>query len=371
MRIDRLDVHHVAMPLIEPWRTAYGEDPAIEAVLVRAVGDDGVEAWGEASPLAHPTYSPETAATAALLIARSLGPQVVGRDFADPAALNARLNLFRGNPFAKAAVETAFWGLLCVRDGVPLAEMIGGRPGLVEAGEDFGVCDSIDDLLARVGRAVAADFPRVKLKIKPGWDRDVVREVRNAYPDLTFHVDCNGGYTLDDTDLFRELDRWGLAMIEQPLAWDDLLDHAELSQRIDTPVCLDESITSPRRAEQAVRVGAGQILNIKPGRLGGIANAVAVHDLCGREGLGCWIGGMLESGVGAGICVELASLPHVSYPADIFPSSKFYTTDLAVRPLELAEPGRFRTATAPWVDNTPDPDQLAKLTVTKYEVTPT
>lgn len=368
MRIERLDIYHVAMPLIEPWRTAYGEDPAIEAVLVRAVGDSGIEAWGESSPLGHPTYSPETAGGAAMVLARSMAQVVIGQDFEDADALNRRLNIFRGNPFAKAALETAFWGLLCVRDGEPLHRKIGGQPGTVSAGEDFGICDSIDQLLARVGRAVEAGFERVKLKIRPGWDLEVVRQVRNAFEDLTFHVDCNGGYSLDDLDLFKEMDGYGLAMFEQPLAWDDLLDHAELAQHVQTPICLDESIKSPRWAEQAVRLGAAGILNLKPGRLGGIANVVAVHDLCGREGLGCWIGGMLESGVGAGICVELASLPHISYPADIFPSSKFYVTDLARRAIEPEEPGVFRTADGPWVDNAPDPDRLAELTVMKFEV---
>ncbi len=377
MKIQRLEVFHVALPLIEPWRTAYGEDPVIESVLVRAFGATAEgraagcatwDAWGEATPFGQPTYSPETAGTAALVIERSLGPAVVGRDLVDAAALNERLAVFRGNPFAKAAVETAFWGLLCRQAGQPLHAMIGGADGEVPAGEDFGVCDTIDALLGRVGGAVEAGFGRVKLKVRRGWDLEVVRAVRAAFPNLVFHVDCNGGYSLDDLDLFKRLDAFNLAMIEQPLAHDDLLDHAELARRVATPICLDESLKSPRWAEQAVRLGACRVLNVKPGRVGGIAHAAAMVELARREGLGCWIGGMLESSVGAAVCIELASLPGNTYPADIFPSSKFYTEDLCEPAVTPRRPGVFGVSTGPWIDYAPSPDRLARRTLRKATV---
>jgi O-succinylbenzoate synthase len=230
----------------------------------------------------------------------------------------------------------------------------------VVAGADFGIQDSIEMLLGNIGQAVDAGFPRIKLKVARGWDLEMLRQVTSTFPDMTFHIDCNAGYTLDDLPFFRAIDDLGLAFIEQPLHYTDILDHAELAKRIATPICLDETIVDPRTAEQAIRIGACRYINIKPARVGGLQNALAIHDLARDAGIPVWIGGMLESSVGGAVCVELATLDNVTYPGDLFPSSRFYTRDLAAPPLKYHAPHTFRPFGAELP--APDPEMLAAWT---------
>jgi O-succinylbenzoate synthase len=335
MTIDRVELFHVAMPLIYRWRTAYGEDAAIESVLVKMTsGDD--DGWGETAPFAAPCYSPEWAGGAFAVLRDWLAPAVVWQPIESPDDLARRLAMFKGNPFAKAALDTAWWALDARRRGVPLYRALGGQRNAVDVGADFGVMDSLDDLVKAVGGAADAGFKRVKLKFRPGWDVNMLEAVRGTFPKLTMHIDCNSGYRLDDLPLFKQIDRFGLAMIEQPLQHDDLVDHAKLAKAIETPICLDESITSLDRARQAIDLRSCRWVNVKPGRVGGLTNARAIHDLCRDAGIPCWVGGMLESAVGASFCIALATLDNFTYPADIFPSSRFYREDLADPPIVLA-----------------------------------
>ena len=238
MRIDRIELFHVAMPLISPWRTAYGEDAAIHSVLCR-LSSGSVDGWGESSPLAAPCYSAEWAGGVFAVVRDWFGPALVGKNIASGEQLQQRLGLFKGNSFAKAALDMAWWSLRSRVAGVPLHRLLGARRDCVAVGDDFGVMDSVEELLESVGESVEAGFPRIKLKFRPGWDLPVVEAVRRQHPDQTFHIDCNAGYSLDDLDLFRRLDEYRLAMIEQPLAHDDLVDHSHLQAEIRTPVCLD------------------------------------------------------------------------------------------------------------------------------------
>jgi O-succinylbenzoate synthase len=334
MKIDRIDIYHVAMPLIYPWRTAYGEDSAIHAVLCRMTAGS-LEGWGEAAPFAAPCYSSETAGTAFIVIRDWLAPALLGKTITSGAELQQAISIYKGNPFAKSALDTAWWSLQSASSGTPLHQLLGATRDWVPVGADFGVMDSVDELIPQVTAAVDAGFPRVKLKFRPGWDIPVVRQVRDAFPNLTMHVDCNSGYTIDHVDQFKALDELNLAMVEQPLQHDDLLDHARLQEQITTPVCLDESIRSIQLARQAISLKSCQIINIKPGRVGGLTPAVAIHDLCQAAGIPCWVGGMLESACGSAHCCALAMLDNFSYPADIFPSDRFYHQDLAAPPLEL------------------------------------
>jgi O-succinylbenzoate synthase len=347
MRIDRIDLYHVAMPLTYPWRTAYGEDAAVGSVLVKLTSGPAY-GWGEASPLAAPCYSPEWAGGVFAVLRDWLAPAILGHDIDNGADLNRRLALFKGNPFAKAALDTAWWSLHARSTRTPLHRLLGGTRDTVDVGADFGVMDSLDDLIRAVAAAVDAGFRRVKLKFRPGWDTPMLEVVRREFPKLTMHIDCNSGYRLDDLALFRTIDRFELAMIEQPLAHDDLVDHAKLARAIATAICLDESITSLDRARQAIELGSCGWVNIKPGRVGGLTNALAIHDLCRRAGIPCWVGGMLESAVGAAHCVALATLANFTYPADIFPSSRFYHEDLASPAIELlpGAPPRVRAFAA-------------------------
>lgn len=334
MRIDRIELFHMAMPLIYPWRTAYGEDAACHSVLCR-MESGSVHAWGESAPLAAPCYSPEWAGGVFAVVRDWLAPAVIGREVDSGDDLQNLLAVYKGNPFAKAVLDTAWWNLHARRRGVPLHTALGASRDCVPVGADFGVMDSVDDLLAAVGRAVDQKFPRIKLKFRPGWDIPVVRAVRTQHPQQAFHIDCNSGYRIGDLPLFRQIDEFRLAMIEQPLAHDDVVDHAKLQAAIDTPVCLDESISHPRHAVQAIALASCRWVNIKPGRVGGLTNALAIHTLCKHAGIPCWVGGMLESATGAAICTALAMLDNFTYPADIFPSSRFYHQDLSDPPLEL------------------------------------
>lgn len=322
------------MPLIYPWKTAYGEDAAIHSVLCRMTSGS-VDAWGESAPFAAPCYSPEWAGGIFAINREWLGPAVVGQEIDSGEQLQQKLNLFKGNPFAKAVLDTAWWALQSKLTGQPLHRLLGANRDIAPVGADFGVMDSTDDLVTSIGQAVDDRFPRTKLKFRPGWDNDMLAIVRREFPDHTIHIDCNSGYRLADVDLFRKADEFNLAMIEQPLQHDDLVDHAELARTIQTPVCLDESLTTPRRARQAAELKSCRYFNIKPGRVGGLTNAKQIHDIGRDAGIPCWVGGMLESSCGAGFCAALAMLDNNSYPADIFPSSKFYVEDLSDPPCEL------------------------------------
>lgn len=368
MKIERLDVYYVRMPLIYPWRTAYGVDYDIHSVLARGTGG-GHTAWSESTPFFAPTYLPESAGSVFYHVTEVFGPHVVGREYDTAKELNDRLSVFKGNSFAKAVIEILWWTLESAITRTPVHRLLGGESREVLAGADFGIQDSFDMLLGNIQQAVDAGFPRVKLKVAPGWDLDMLKVVTSTFPSTTFHIDCNSGYTLDDLPFFEAIDDMGLAFIEQPLHYADVLDHAELAKRIRTPICLDESIVSVRAAEQALRVGAAQYINIKPGRIGGLSNALAVHNLCRDAGVPVWVGGMLESAVGGAICVEVATLPNFTYPGDLFPSSRFYERDLADPPMELTERLTFRPSTGGLPR--PDPDRLGAQAVRSKTILPT
>ncbi len=291
MHIDRIDLFHVAMPLISPWRTAYGEDTSVHSVLCR-MSSGSLAGWGESAPLAAPCYSPEWGAGVFAVAKEWLAPAIVGQSLASGDQLQAKLAHFKGNVFAKAALDNAWWSLHARAVGKPLHLLLAEAAGCqardeVPVGADFGVMDNIDELLAAIGPAVEQGFPRIKLKFRPGWDLPMLRAVRAAFPRQTFHIDCNSGYALADLPLFRQIDELDLAMIEQPLAHDDLLDHAALQAQIRTPVCLDESISGLRQAEQAIRLKSCQYVNIKPGRVGGLTVALKIHNVCRAAGMPC------------------------------------------------------------------------------------
>jgi O-succinylbenzoate synthase len=368
VKIDAAEIRYVELPLISPWRTAYGEDATIHSVMVRLEGG-GESAWGEATPFYAPTYSPESARSVYETAREFFLPRLVGETLDSAAEVMGQLAVFKGNPFAKAAVETAWWALDSKLKGIPLWRALGATEPVVHCGADFGVQDTIDELLALIQTAVDADYPRIKLKVKHGWDVDMLEAVRGAFPNPVIHVDCNSGYDLKaDIDTLKAFDRFNLAMIEQPLDHLDLIDHAELQKQIRTPVCLDESVKRPRDFELALRVGACRVINVKPGRVGGLYHAVQIHDMAVDAGIDAWVGGMLESGVGAGICAALGTLPGFNYAADVFPSAKFYTEDIADRWIEQDENCNVVLDETPGVGFEPVPERLEKVTVMKAMV---
>jgi O-succinylbenzoate synthase len=369
MKIDRIDLFHVEMPLIYPWKTAYGEDAACHSLLCRMTSGS-THAWGESAPLAAPCYSPEWAGGAFAVARQWLAPALAGKSIETGAQLQQALAPYKGNPFAKGLLDVTWWNLHARHRGCPLHVALGATRDRASVGADFGVMESLGDLISGVDGAVERGFRRIKLKFRPGWDLEMLRAVRAAHPAATLHIDCNSGYRLSDLQLFRQVDPFNLAMIEQPLAHDDLVDHAALQRQISTPVCLDESIAHPRHAAQALDLGSCRYVNIKPCRVGGLTNAVAIHNLCQERGVPCWVGGMLESATGASICAALAMLDNFTYPADIFPSARFYHEDLAQSPLELValEDGTPGVA-APREIPEPDPKRLARQTIAQATIT--
>lgn len=364
MRIDAIELFRVEMPLRRPWRTASGDEPAVGSLLVK-MHSGGSSAWGESCPGLAPRYSSEWATGAFALVRDWLAPELVGQYLDSGAALQERLRPFKGNPFAKAALDTAWWSLAATLRGVPLYQLLGGHSPSVAVGADFDVLDSVGQLLEAIARAVDEGFPRIKLKFRPGWGLEMLRAVRQQFPEPRMHVDLNSGYRIEQMEILGRLDDFRLEMIEQPLASDDLIDHARLAQVLRTPICLDESIRSPQQAEQAIDLGSCRWINLKPGRVGGLTPALAIHDACRAAGIGCWVGGMLESAVGARLALALATLDNCTYPADIFPSTRFYERDLAEPALQLdhtdCQGPRAVCLEVPGIGTEPDPERLAAV----------
>ena len=361
MKIERIDVFHVDMPVIYPFRTAFGDTHCVESLLVR-MRSEGLEGWGESAPWSPPGYSGEYTGGAFSVVCEFLAPRLLGTDIASGRQLQDILRPVKDNFFAKAALDLAWWDLHAQSRNEPLWKAIGGRGPVVDVGADIGVMETVPQLLAEIEKAAGAGFKRIKLKYRPGWELEMISKVREAFPSMVFHVDCNGAYSLSDLPMFRELDHFGLAMIEQPLAHDDLIDHAELRRQMRTPICLDESITTAARVKQAARIGACDWVNIKHGRVGGLTNALAIHDLCRASGIKNWIGGMLESSVGQAFSIALASLGNVKYPSDIFPSSRFYSQDLGEPELALHAPSQVSALDRPGIGFKPNPKRLKELT---------
>jgi len=364
VRIQRIDVYRVQLPLARVWRTSYADQHHTDTLLVR-MKTDGHHAWGESCPVYVPSYSAEHTVGTFHTVREHLAPRIVGQDIDTARDLLDRLAFIKGNEFARAALDITWWVLDAKRRGVPLHIALGGTRDRVAVGADFGVQDSLDALMAKIQSAIDQGFPRVKLKFRPGWDVEMVAAVRSTFPDLTFHVDCNAAYTLADADLFRRLDRYRLAMIEQPLTDDgmSLVAHADLQRMLETPVCLDESAQSLAHVQAAIRLGSCRVVNVKMARVGGLTAARDIQALCAEHDIPCWVGGMLESAIGGAICAELATLPNFTYPGDIFPSSYFYADDIGKPEIALAGPGEVGTSRVPGIPQEPDPEFLARWTV--------
>jgi O-succinylbenzoate synthase len=355
--IDAIEIYRVVMPLVYPFRTAFGDHATIESVLVKITSGRHF-GWGEASPWAAPAYSGEWAHGCFQVVRDWLGPQLVGKRIDSGKELEKALGRFKGNYFAKASLDLAWWDLHARQRAQPLWRVLGGCKNQVDVGADFGTMDHVEDLLVVMDDAVSQGFRRIKLKFRRGWELDVMKAVRQRFPRSTIHIDCNSAYSLDDLVLFQAVDDLQFAMIEQPLAHDDLVDHAKLQAKLRTPLCLDESITSVAKARKAIELGSCRFVNIKPGRVGGLTIALEIHSLCQQAGIPCWVGGMLESAVGASHCIALATLPNILYPSDIFPSHRFYHKDLAHPEIELSGPGQICASERIGIGCEPDEERL-------------
>ena len=364
MKIDAIDIYWVKIPLAFVWKTSYADQRNTDTILVR-MESEGQHAWGESCPPFIPAYSAEHTGAAFHTLREHMAPRIVGQRLETSHDLLDRIAFIKGNEFARAALDIGWWVLHAKRRGLPLHRALGGTADRVAVGADFGIQDSIDILLKKIQEAIDQGFPRIKLKFRPGWDLPMVDAVRSTFPDFTFHVDCNAAYTAADTDLFRQLDRYHLAMIEQPLADDgmSLINHADLQKKIGTPVCLDESAQSLAHVQAAIRLGSCKVVNIKMARVGGLTASREIQSLCAEHGIPCWVGGMLESAIGGAICAELATLRNFTYPGDIFPSSYFYQNDIGKPEIVLSGRGEVATSQVPGIAQEPDPELLKRWTV--------
>jgi len=330
LEIAGITLREIGLRLKEPFRISSGVTHERRVLLVEVRDRSGVTGWGECVAGETPHYSPETVDTAWLAITRWIAPQALGRSFKDPVELFRHLARgIRGHHMARAAVEMAAWELTARLSNVPLAKLLGGVRAHVETGISLGIQESPTALADKAVGAIETGYRRVKLKISPGADVEWVSTVRDAVgPTPSLSVDANAAYHLEDTDHLKRLDEFGLTMIEQPLASDDLVRHAELQRSLETPLCLDESITGVDRAQDMVALKSGRIINIKPGRVGGLTASVGIHDVAARHGIPVWCGGMLESGVGRAHNVALASLPNFELPGDMSPSARYWDRDV-------------------------------------------
>jgi O-succinylbenzoate synthase len=346
VRIERLELRLLKLPLVHFFETSFGRIHDKHFLLVR-LDDGGVSGFGECVAEQDPYYSSETNDTAWHIIESFIAPRVLGVDFAHPRDLFAALKAIRGHNMAKAAVEMAAWDLHARQAGEPLWRVLGGSRDRIASGVSIGIQDSLPDLVAKVAREIDAGYRRIKIKIKPGWDLDAVEAVRAGFADVPLMVDANAAYTSADADHLATLDRYGLMMIEQPLDYDDIGDHAVLQRQLKTAVCLDESIKSVNIAREAIAAGACRIINIKPGRVGGFSESIRLHDLCAAHGIPVWHGGMLESGIGRAANIHLSTLPNFSLPGDIAASKRYFDPDLIDPPIEVAADGTIAVPQGP------------------------
>ncbi|MDY0106945.1 MAG: o-succinylbenzoate synthase [Giesbergeria sp.] len=363
MKITRIVARHVRMPFRHAFSTSRWTLTHKDAIILEATTDAGLTGWGECVALAYPDYCYESTAINALVLREYLIPLVLGRELADAQALWEAMSPVAGHRIAKAGLECAFWDLDAQARGQSLSQRLGGTRTRVETGVSVSVHDTPEALLRTVESYLYEGYQRVKLKIKPGKDLAETALIRQHFPDLKLQVDGNAAYTLEHLDRLAELDAHGLLLIEQPLGNEDIIDHVQLQQRIQTPVCLDESILSADDARKALSIGACRIINIKPGRVGGVRESLQIHDLCRSQGVAVWMGGMFETGIGRALNVAVASLPGFTLPGDISASAKYFAEDIVESPFVLNGDSTLTVPTGPGLGIQVDARRLEKFTV--------
>ncbi|GLY75320.1 o-succinylbenzoate synthase [Actinoallomurus iriomotensis] len=367
MKLTDVELRRISMPLVAPFRTSFGTETTRDILLVRVVTEDA-EGWGECVAMTSPRYSSEYVDAAADVLRRFLVPAVMA---AGPPAAHSVAGIlapFKGHHMAKAALEMAVLDAELRAEGRSFGRELGAVRERVPCGVSVGIMDSVPELLEAVEGYLAEGYVRIKLKIEPGWDVEPVRAVRERYgDDLLLQVDANTAYTLGDARQLARLDPFDLLLIEQPLDEEDVLGHADLARQIRTPICLDESITSARDAAAAIRLGACQVVNIKPGRVGGYLEARRIHDVCAAHGVPVWCGGMLETGLGRAANVALAAMPGFTLPGDTSASGRYYASDIT-EPFVL-DGGHLEVPTGPGLGLVPVPDRLAEVTTATERLT--
>jgi o-succinylbenzoate synthase len=361
-RVVRFEAFRIALPLVHAFRTSSHRKTHLEHILVRIEDEQGAVGWGEVASPSDPYYAADTVDTAWLILHKYLGPELLKSDWNGPRDAARIWQRIRGHHFAKAGVDIACWDLWSRAEGVPLARALGGERSEIAAGVSLGIEPTTDDLLAEVNRHVGDGYPRVKLKIAPGWDLEPVKAVRKAYPDLLLQVDANGAYreSSEHLEALTALDGYELLLLEQPFAPGALAAHARLQQRLSTPICLDESVEDLDQLDSAIELRAGRILNIKVSRMGGLSAAVAAHDRALEASWAVWCGGMHEFGIGRAANVAMASLPGYTLPSDVSGSDKYYAEDVVDPPI-VARGGMVAVPSDPGIGHRVDEEKVRRL----------
>lgn len=340
--IQTINYYPVALRFVEPLRTSFGEEPFKAAVLVEVVTDEGVSGWGECSVELKPGYGPETIATALHILPNFLIPRLIGQTLTQPTQTPRLLKSVRGNHHTRHGLESAVWDAFAKTNEMRLADLFSAHlpeghvsRGVAVVGVSIGIQPSIEATLGIIRKRLEQGYQRIKLKIQPGWDVELARDVRKELPDIMLMLDANSAYTLADADHLAQLDPFDLLMIEQPLADDDIYEHSQLQPKLKTPICLDESVKSVSDLRVAIALGAISILNLKPARVGGFTESLALYQICVEQDMPLWIGGMLETGVGRAANVAFASLPGVTLPCDISATDRYFNPDITDPPFVL------------------------------------
>jgi o-succinylbenzoate synthase len=361
--ISRIELREINLPLIHFFETSFGRTTTRRIILVRVADTDGAAGWGECTAGEGPFYSEEWAETAWPTLKEFLAPMVVGKKVDHAETVFDLMKSVRGHRMAKAAIETACWDLEAKRMGQPLWRHLGGVQQEIVCGVSIGIQESPEALVEKIDKEVSAGYQRIKIKIKPGWDIDIVRKVRERFPGIRLSGDANSAYSLADVDLFRRLDEFNLMMIEQPLAHDDIFDHAELQKAIKTPICLDESIKTPADTEHAIGLGACRIINVKLGRVGGHAEARRVEAIARGKRIPVWCGGMLESGIGRAHNIAMSTLAGFTLPGDVSASARYWHEDVIDPAVTVTASGTIKTLDKPGIGFEVNQARIDRITV--------
>jgi O-succinylbenzoate synthase len=368
MILTRVDLHLVSLPLVRPFRTSSSVKDHIEHILIRVESSDGAVGWGECASPSDPYYCPETTETCWHILRDFLVPSVLGQDWASIDDLIDLFGPIKGNGFARAGLEMACWDLIAARERTSLSALLGGTKAEILSGVSLGIEMDLGRLFGLIDRYLAEGYRRIKLKVGPGHDVEVVSRVRERFPDVPLQVDANSAYSLDDIGTLKRLDEFRLLLIEQPLAHDDIVDHARLQAELSTPVCLDESIHSSEDARKAIEIGACRVINIKVSRVGGLREAKRIHDVCLERNVPVWCGGMHEFGIGRAANVAIASLPGFTLPGDVSGSDKYYAEDLIDPPI-IATGGAVAVPASPGMGHTPNLARIERATIRRLTMT--
>lgn len=366
MKIKEIKLHQLLMDMKNPFTTSFGTQQQRFITIVEVIDQDGTSGFGECVSGEDPLYSEEFMDASLIAIKKYFGPLVIGKALAHPDEVWELYKPFKRNNMAKACIEGAVWDLYAKQQGITLAKALGGEKETVDVGVSLGLEDTDETLLEKIGEKVEEGYKRIKVKIKPGRDVEMVRRIREVYPDIPLMVDANSAYTLDDIDTLKGLDEFNLMMIEQPLMAGDLIDHAKLQKEIKTPVCLDESIDSYEAAQAAIELGSCKIINVKVGRVGGLTQSLKIHDLAAKHDIPLWCGGMLEAGVGRLHNVAITALSNFILPGDTASSSRYWYEDI-ITPEVVAENGVVNISDKPGIGADVDFDKMKQYLV-KTEV---